>query len=118
MDFLFNPWFYTKNVRTSLFVGCPHVFLYVLSDVDVYFFAAVNGSSFHYGTDCFCNFTVSADYHTHIVGNTALAGTRLCLLQEENRTALDAIARQIETVELSFSPVFSQAYIENMGFEV
>lgn len=53
---------------------------------------------------------------TKIVGNTALAGARLCLLQEENRTALNTIAQQIETVELSFSPIFSQAYIENMGF--
>ena len=31
-------------------------------------------------------------------------------------TALDALVKQIETVELSFSPIFSQAYIENMGF--
>lgn len=54
---------------------------------------------------------------TQIVGNTALAGARLCLLKEENQTALDALARRTETVELSFSPVFSQAYIENMGFE-
>lgn len=54
---------------------------------------------------------------TQIVGNTALAGARLCLLKEENQTALDALARCTETVELSFSPVFSQAYIENMGFE-
>ena len=54
---------------------------------------------------------------TQIVGNTALAGARLCLLKEGNQTALDALCKRIETVELSFSPVFSQAYIENMGFE-
>lgn len=54
---------------------------------------------------------------TQIVGNTALAGARLCLLNEENQTALDAVCTSTETVELSFSPVFSQAYIENMGFE-
>ena len=53
---------------------------------------------------------------TKIVGNTALAGARLCLLDEETQTALDTLAKQIETVELSFSPIFSQAYIENMGF--
>ena len=54
---------------------------------------------------------------TQIVGNTALAGARLCLLDEANQAALDAIARRTETVELSFSPIFSEAYIENMGFE-
>jgi uncharacterized 2Fe-2S/4Fe-4S cluster protein (DUF4445 family) len=54
---------------------------------------------------------------TQIVGNTALAGARLCFLQEENQTALDTLCKETETVELSFSPVFSQAYIENMGFE-
>ena len=55
--------------------------------------------------------------HTQIVGNTALAGARLCLLSKDNQTAIDALSQQVETVELSFSPVFSQAYIENMGFE-
>lgn len=54
---------------------------------------------------------------TQIVGNTALAGARLCLLNEESQTTLDALCKETETVELSFSPVFSQAYIENMGFE-
>ncbi len=54
---------------------------------------------------------------TQIVGNTALAGARLCLLKEENQTAIDALSRRTDTVELSFSPVFSQAYIENMGFD-
>ena len=54
---------------------------------------------------------------TQIVGNTALAGARLCLMDEANQAALDAIARRTETVELSFSPIFSEAYIENMGFE-
>ena len=56
--------------------------------------------------------------HTQIVGNTALAGACLCLLKEENQATLDAICRSTETVELSFSPTFSQAYIENMGFEI
>ena len=55
---------------------------------------------------------------TQIVGNTALAGARLCLLKEENQTALDTLCTSTETVELSFSPTFSQAYIENMGFEI
>lgn len=54
---------------------------------------------------------------TQIVGNTALAGAKRCLLSKEDQTALDTLAKQIETVELSFSPIFSQAYIENMGFE-
>ena len=56
--------------------------------------------------------------HTQIVGNTALAGARLCLLSKDNQTAIDALSKQVETVELSFSPVFSQAYIENMGFDI
>lgn len=54
---------------------------------------------------------------TQIVGNTALAGAKLCLLKKENQAAIDTIAQRTETVELSFSPVFSQAYIENIGFE-
>ena len=54
---------------------------------------------------------------TQIVGNTALAGARLCLIDEKNQTALDALCKETETVELSLSSVFSQAYIENMGFE-
>ncbi|MBQ7392191.1 MAG: DUF4445 domain-containing protein [Clostridia bacterium] len=54
---------------------------------------------------------------TQIVGNTALAGARLCLLNEEKQTEIDALCKETETVELSFSSVFSQAYIENMGFE-
>ena len=55
--------------------------------------------------------------HTKIVGNTALEGARLCLLDEANQSAIDALSCRTETVELSFSPTFSQAYIENMGFE-
>ena len=55
---------------------------------------------------------------TQIVGNTALAGARLCLLNEEKQTEIDALCKETETVELSFSSVFSQAYIENMGFEI
>jgi uncharacterized 2Fe-2S/4Fe-4S cluster protein (DUF4445 family) len=55
---------------------------------------------------------------TQIVGNTALAGARLCLLQQDCQCDIDALSIATETVELSFSPVFSQAYIENMGFEV
>ncbi len=54
---------------------------------------------------------------TQIVGNTALAGARLCLLKKENQAALDALSQRTETVELSFSSVFSRAYIENIGFE-
>ena len=54
---------------------------------------------------------------TKIVGNTALAGARLCLLDKEKQTEIDALCKETETVELSFSPVFSQAYIDNMGFE-
>jgi len=38
-------------------------------------------------------------------------------MDEANQAALDALCKETETVELSFSSVFSQAYIENMGFE-
>ena len=55
--------------------------------------------------------------HTQIVGNTALAGARLCFLEEKKQADIDVLCTNTETVELSFSPVFSQAYIENMGFE-
>ena len=55
---------------------------------------------------------------TQIVGNTALSGARLCLTEQENQATLDAIAKETETVELSFSNAFSQAYIENMGFDM
>ena len=55
--------------------------------------------------------------HTQIVGNTALKGAKLCLLDTASQTALNDLCTRTETVELSFSPVFSQAYIENMGFE-
>ena len=54
---------------------------------------------------------------TKIVGNTALTGATLCLLDKANQFAIDTISTRTETVELSFSPTFSQAYIENMGFE-
>ena len=54
---------------------------------------------------------------TQIVGNTALAGARLCLLEEKKQADIDVLCTNTETVELSFSPVFSQAYIENMGFD-
>ena len=55
---------------------------------------------------------------TQIVGNTALAGAQLCFLKKENKATLDDISKRTETVELSFSAIFSQAYIENMGFEI
>ncbi len=54
---------------------------------------------------------------TQIVGNTALAGAQLCLLDEEKQAEINTLCKETETVELSFSSVFSQAYIENMGFE-
>ena len=54
---------------------------------------------------------------TQIVGNTALSGARLCLLQQESQIELDALSVATQTVELSFSPVFSQAYIQNIGFD-
>ncbi len=53
---------------------------------------------------------------TKAVGNTALAGARLCLLSSAAQEQIEHIATETEIVELSFSPVFQDAYMENMMF--
>jgi uncharacterized 2Fe-2S/4Fe-4S cluster protein (DUF4445 family) len=50
------------------------------------------------------------------VGNTALAGARICLMDGAMQKEIERVAREIETVELSFSPVFQDAYMDNMMF--
>lgn len=50
------------------------------------------------------------------VGNTALAGTRECLCRKESVKKAEAIARGAEYLDLSASPEFMDAYIENMNF--
>lgn len=53
---------------------------------------------------------------THAVGNTAMAGARLCLLGAAAREEIVVLSRCTEIVELSFSPTFQDAYVENMMF--
>jgi len=53
---------------------------------------------------------------TRAVGNTAMAGARLCLLGAAAREEIVSLARSTEVVELSFSPTFQDAYVENMMF--
>ncbi len=50
------------------------------------------------------------------VGNTALAGARECLCRKESIKAAERIAREAEYIDLSASPEFMDAYIENMNF--
>lgn len=42
-------------------------FSFLLLDFDVDLFATGTGSGLHHGANCFCNFTVLTDNHTHIV---------------------------------------------------
>ena len=50
------------------------------------------------------------------VGNTCLSGIKLCLLREENVEKIKEIASAMQIVELSFSKVFQDKYVENMLF--
>lgn len=52
-----------------------------------------------------------------IVGNTALAGARLCLLQERYKVEIQSIAERMQTVELADSKTFQERYIANMYFQ-
>ena len=51
------------------------------------------------------------------VGNTALSGARLCLLRAEKQKEIEQIAEKIEVLELSFSQLFQDLYVENMLFK-
>ncbi len=50
------------------------------------------------------------------VGNTALAGAIACLLQKDARQSVCRMAEETEIVELSFSRIFQEKYMENMSF--
>ncbi len=50
------------------------------------------------------------------VGNSALSGARLYLQSEAARRGIERIATETEMLELSFSPRFSEEYIERMSF--
>ncbi len=52
-----------------------------------------------------------------VVGNTALAGARLCLLQERYKEAIQSLVKSIQTVELANSEIFQEKYIANMYFK-
>lgn len=51
------------------------------------------------------------------VGNSALAGAQCYLQSDDARRELDRIATETESLELSFSPRFSEEYVERMSFE-
>lgn len=53
---------------------------------------------------------------TRVVGNTALAGSRLCVLQETACQKLRTLAKEMQIVELANSKTFQERYIENMYF--
>lgn len=50
------------------------------------------------------------------VGNTSLAGAALCLTNEASLTKIKALASEIKIVELAFSPLFQELYVEKMTF--
>ncbi len=51
------------------------------------------------------------------VGNSSLSGARLCLLSEQEEKKIEKIASSIKIIELSFSTVFQDLYVENMIFK-
>ena len=53
---------------------------------------------------------------TKAVGNTALAGAVACLLRKSASETVCKIAKETEIVELSFSRIFQEKYMENMSF--
>lgn len=51
------------------------------------------------------------------VGNSALDGARLCLLDKTKEKELERIAEEVKIVELAFSKTFESLYVKNMSFE-
>lgn len=51
-----------------------------------------------------------------VVGNTSLAGVKLCLTEDSAFKTIQDIANDLQIVELSFSKVFQDKYVENMMF--
>lgn len=54
---------------------------------------------------------------TQAVGNSALAGARLCLLNKDACEKITVLAKEAEVAELAFSPTFQDAYVEHMMFD-
>lgn len=52
----------------------------------------------------------------HSVGNSSLAGARLCLLSPEEKAAADALSRGVHYIELSGRADFQEAFAEEMLF--
>ena len=52
-----------------------------------------------------------------VVGNSAVAGARLCLLDENCSKMANELSGKIEVVELANSPKFQSAFVDNMYFE-
>ncbi len=52
-----------------------------------------------------------------VVGNTALSGAKICLLNERYLKKGLSISKSVEVVELSSNPVFMDEYMNNMFFE-
>ena len=50
------------------------------------------------------------------VGNSCLSGIKLCLLQQNQLDKVNEIAKFMKIIELSFSKVFQDKYVENMMF--
>ncbi len=51
-----------------------------------------------------------------VVGNTSLSGVKLCLIDDNAFEKVQNIANSLQIVELSFSKVFQDKYVENMMF--
>lgn len=52
------------------------------------------------------------------VGNAALAGTTMALLDDESRIKAEYLRGRVEIIDLSTDPVFQDEYIENMIFDI
>ena len=53
---------------------------------------------------------------TKVVGNTSLAGVEICLISEGADVEVQKIAQSMQIIELSFSKIFQDKYVENMFF--
>lgn len=52
-----------------------------------------------------------------VVGNSAVAGARLCLLDEKRSAMANKLSNEVEVVELANSQKFQTAFVDNMYFE-
>lgn len=52
----------------------------------------------------------------HVVGNAALSGAAMLLLNQDYRASCEQYAKLAKVLELSSDPVFSEEYMERMMF--